>query len=518
MEKRKKISFDLIVVVFVACLIALKLSVLYLPFVKFGYLVPPGDDPANHYHMVMQVLAGKINFSYPPLFHIVIAWFSKIFHSEPMNIMRLITPALVVLPSLAVLVVTSKLFGRSAGLISFVVIICSSNYGLLAFGDGNYPNLIAGGLFLPLAFFYFIRSLQERRAGNYLLMILFIALLVLTHHLSTAMYIMIVFATFALMTLWNLYDKIFPKIWKSFAVFIGITLIISLFLYFLPIKTVFVNAIQSFGETGKVLSSASFSVPADLSEYPNQAGYLAWYFGIFSLLYALGLLLRDQKKNNGEKIAIVGLIAWFFIMFLASRTERIGLPGRFMRECYLPLAILSGLALKDLIISIPAISGRVILSGAFSLVILTNLVQINTGSYRSPEFFNKMIRFNDSDKIDASQIARYTTEDAVILANPTTPFLPAVSSRSVVFIKAGNAKNGEQMARAIGYNEATHVFVGFSTWQKPDPLAYPFFEDYGLISEGMDKTMRGSICPFNEFETGSRLYRVTEKCLDNLTK
>jgi len=478
MEDSYKKTMNVGALVFVACLILLKIYYLYFPFRFFEYLVPPGDDPVSHYLMIKTVLAGKVNFAYPPLFHIIIAGLSKLFGENPMTIMRIVTPALIVLPSIAVLIITSKLFGRVAGLFSFIIVLWASNYGLVAFGDGNYPNIIAGGFFLPLAVLYFIKSLQEKKARNYIFMAAFVLLIVLTHHLSTAMYIMIIFAIFSLLIVWNRYEKIMPKVWKTFIIFVGIVSVIASFLYLLPTKTVFISAIHSFNETGNVLSVSSFSKLTEFSEYNGQSGELAWYFGLFSLLYTLSLLLRKTEKRSGEKIAMIALVAWFLVIFLVSRTERIGLPGRFMRESYLPLAVLSGLALKDLLITIPGISRKAVLCGVFGLIVIMNLTQVNGGAYGPPEYFKNMIWFTSDDNEKTEYIKQSTTPGSAILANQTTPYFPIFAERMIVFADPKKMTDLLSFKQYVKASKVSYIFIGNKTGANPDGKPYPFFAPY----------------------------------------
>lgn len=507
MDARKKKLFKIASIVFVICLVALRLALIYFPFRFFDYLVPPGDDPVNHYQIVKSILGGSLSFSYPPLFHIIIAWLSKIFSQDPMTTMRLATPALVILPSIAVLIVASKFFGRAAGLLSFVVVLWASNYGLAAFGDGNYPNIIAGGFLLPLAFLYLVRSLQEKKKRNYIAVFLLVLLMVFTHHLSTAMFVAVVFAVFVSLIAWNLYEKILPRVWKTFVIFVGVTLGIAFFLYLSPAKTVFIDAFKSFGDTGKVLSTDVYSKPVPLDEYPTQSGSLAWYFGLFALLYSISLLLKKADKRNDEKIAIIGLVAWFVIIFLASRATSIGLPGRFARECYLPLAILTGLTLRDFLAAAVGISKKAVFCGVFGLIIVSSLVQVNGGQYRSPEFYGPMIRFSWLDKEKSDYIKELSNPEDKIIANPTTPYLPIFSERKIEFVSSVYITDQATLWRYLRDANPRYIFIGKKTAANPDEKVYPFFANFDEITDSLNQYAKtNKLTVAKEFDDGSVLY------------
>lgn len=508
MEEKKHNSFGLLSIVFVVCLILLRLYLIYFPFISFGYLVPPGDDPANHYFMIKPIIAGAaLDFTYPPLFHIVIARLSEFFHSDPIVLMTTITPFFIVLPAIAVLTVATKLFGRSAGLISFVIVLWTSNYGLMAFGDGNYPNILAAGFFLPLAILYFIRSLQEGRAYNYILLAVFSVLIVLTHHLSTAVYIMILFAVMLSLIIWNLHEKIVPKISRVTLVFIGSVSIIVALLYFLPTKQVFISALQSLSETGAFSAGASYSEPPSLVEYGAQSGQFAWFLGLVALLFAVSRVFQKQDGGKKEKIALISLAAWFLVIFVMSRSGAIGLPGRFLRECYLPLGILSGLMIEKMFLPVASVKKRIIIYGLFGLLIVFNLVQAGGNVFSSPDFFNNMIRFDQSDKEKTDGIMRVTKPGDVIIANPTTPYLPIFIKRDVRFSLVGQITSALSFRQNISSDSRVFVFIGTKPSAASAGSAYPFFANFDQISSEM-KNATKNLKPIKQWPDGSLLYEI----------
>lgn len=505
-EKRERV-LKIAVASFVLCLITLRLFWIYYPFHFFGYLVPPGDDPAVHYQMVKSILEGKISFDYPPLFHIIIAGLVKLFQSDPMTIMRIVTPAMIVLPSLAVLAVATKLFGRGAGLISFVVVLWTSNYGLMAFGDGNYPNILAAGFFLPLAILYFIKALQSGGKRNYFFLGLFTFLVVLTHHLTTAMYIVILFGIMLSLTAWNFHEKIMPKIARVFLIFLCSIAIIVGLLYFLPTKYVFISALQSLGKTGSVSVGESYTQLADLAEYPAQAGQFAWYLGLFALMYAVGRIFTKKEGGEKEKIVLLSLVAWFAVVFVMSRSGPSGLPGRFLRECYLPLGILSGVAVEGMFLTVVSRRKKEVIYGMFGVLIAFNLVQVNNGAYRAPDFFNPMIRFDQSDKEKADYIAQISKAEDIIIANPTTPYLPIFTERKIEFLSPIYIKDQIVLEQHLNQTKPKYLFVGKKTLANPDEKVYPFFADFDKLTDSLSlfaKTKKLTVA--KKFGDGSTLY------------
>lgn len=516
--KVKDLKPNLLLILIVAALTWARLAFLYYQFKINNYIIPPGDDPVNHYEIASNILAGKFSLSYPFLFHYLIGLISKLQGIDLMAAFVQFTPVLIILPSIAIFVFAWMNFGRLAAVISFAVALLASNYGLIGYADGNYPNILSAGFFMILALSFLLKIAVKGGKLNYLFFSLFTLLTLITHHLSTFYLAVILVCLLIVLTVWNKIYKDVEGYRQMIKFFLTATIIAVLVVALTPLRVPLLIYIKSLYSTRVALENAFyFSKILDFSDYGSLSGELVLSGGLFAMLYIASCLF-SKKYDKHVKVPLIFLMVWFLSIFLFSRFSFVGLPGRFARELAPPLIIAIGFFISDTSRVINSALKRVVYFSIFILILLVNLTQINAGPYRSPEFFNKMIRFAQSDKDDAAEIASFTVNKDVILANPTTPFLPIVSGRKIVFLKKTDVVSREQIAISVKHFEATHVFVGTSTWTKPDPIAYPFFKDFDVISDDMNKAMSKSTCPFQEFSSGSKLYEITEKCLKNLTK
>ena len=217
MTRHQKIS--LILFAAASFLIVLRIYTLYFPMRLFDYIVPPGQDPANHVLIIQNIMSGKWSLSYPPLFHGFIALVSSLFNLDPLGVLRSVTPLLTILPSIGVYIFLSKTVSRFSAFIAFVIALIASNYGLVAFGDGNYPNIIAAGFLTPVIFAYMINAFRKKVKPNLLYMLLFLLLLILTHHLTTAIFLFVTVVYLIVLAIWNSFEPIVPRLRKVFIAF-----------------------------------------------------------------------------------------------------------------------------------------------------------------------------------------------------------------------------------------------------------------------------------------------------------
>lgn len=490
-------------IIFVSTALAVRVYILYFPFKFYNYLVVPGGDPANHYTMVKEVISGQYNLIYPKLFHLMIAKFSLLSGLSVMDSFKAVTPLLVVLPSIAIYLFARRHFGRLAALISFAFMLWGgSNYGLLAFGDGNYPNILAAGFFMPLAFLFVLNALKKGGYRNYLWALLFIFLTVLTHHLTTAMLCLVLIVYLICLGYWNRSEKVTPRFRKLAFLLVLFMVVLAICLSYTSLKIPFVRMWQSLSSVGSVMGGDMFNQPLQYDEYAPQIGSFIWPAGIISLFILIYLM--GQKKEGRGRAVYLFILVWVGALFVLSRLEMFGLPGRFVREMAFPLTLSIGVSFAAILHRLPKMS-KIFTLGLLGLVVVINLTQINSGYAKSPDFFKSMIWFTEQDKEKSDYLRDLTSEGDKIIANPTTPYLPIFSERNVVFVSARSVSSLGELGAYVKRSGAKYLFVGRVTAANPDGKAYPFFADFDLITQQLDEYAQ-DLGIEREFSDGSTLY------------
>jgi|GEM_PF-1963177 len=473
--------------VFMLIAIALRLYVLYFPISFFGYLVPPGDDAIRHFEMITKILGGNFNTGYPWLFHLFVAAIVKVTGANVIDVLRVITPALVVLPSIAVYLFLKKSFSRVAALIGFVILLWASNYALIAYGDGNYPNIIAGGFFLPLSLLYLVLSLKERRLSYYLATATFAILTLLTHHLSAAYLLVIVLVYIISLGIWNRAEKIADNYART-TIFILVLLALSALVASLfSFREIFIQAYHSILQSGSVSAGVNFAMPIEFGEYGAQIGPFVYYGGLLGMIFLIYLLGQPKEKIN--KPALLLILVWFIVTYLLSRFSQAGLPGRFARELALPLVLAESIMIWRFIQAMRTNTQKILTVFGLGVIIVFELAQVNGGYYRTPDFFKKMIWFDASDKKSSDAIKAIVPQNEVVIANNTTPYLPIFAERKIVFIPLANTQNLTSLHVFADTYKARYVFVGRKTSANPTADGYSFFANFDKITSNLQKDL-----------------------------
>jgi len=508
--------------------LAARLYWLYLPFGVYKYLVPPGDDAVSHYNIIHRILQGGYYSSYPTLFHRLIIIFSQIAHVDIMTALRLVTPALVVLPAIAVYFFAKKHFGLIPALFCALLLLWTGNYPLTSFADGNYPNILAAGFFLPLALMELVTALRRNSLPAYLTALALALLVVMTHHLTIVLMLLIVIPYLVVLAVWNRFERLVPNLKIALLVCFLSFVVIAGLIWLLPTRAMFEESWKHFVSTGSFYSESGITILADYVEYPAQIGSLIFYGGLLGTFVLILLLGRSKESVN--KPAILLILTWLTVTFIASRLTFLGLPGRFLREMGIPLALSLGLACYYLLFSMRTKIQVVLGVTLLALVVYTNLVQVTNGAYRSPAFFNSAIWFTQEDKDKADVIKNLTAPGDIIIANPVTPYLPIFVEREfdfdawrninvesqalkLQFVSQAEAsawwdETAEGELKEIAESKgAKYVYVGTKTKAGPSGKAYPFFANFEKATESLSMGVK-NIKPLYKFHDGSALYQI----------
>ncbi len=443
-------------ILFILAAIIIRLAISYYPFLKFGYIVPPGGDPVNHAGLIDSILAGQISGEYPWTFHYISFLVAKLFGLNSMQSMLYIIPSLIILPALGVLFFLNKLFDKKTAFVGFVIMLFASNYGLKALGDGNYPNIIAAGLLMPILFVFFVKSFTRRKVTDYLLMFVAAILMIFTHHLTIA-YTLVVILLFLPLYFWLQKNEDETKSWRAVITVIILLVVCALVLFLSPLGEIFSKAIGNFERYGSFLATNTYNKPFSLGSYSAELGTLTYSGGLVSLIYLIFMLSRDNLRRD-QRISIILVLGWFVSLFLCSRTGLVGLPGRFTRELGPPLVIAMSIALYDIYSLIDSKRLKATAIILFSIIIYMNFIHFGGSVYASPDYYKNMVWLNDKDKEKIDMINNYTNSGEIIITNEDNPYFDYYLEGSVHLI-AVPLKSEEQLRQKIAKEHAKYIFI-----------------------------------------------------------
>ncbi|MFA7253000.1 MAG: hypothetical protein WC107_00420 [Patescibacteria group bacterium] len=333
----------------------------YYGLAHYQYLVPPGDDPMNHFLAANNIFEQKESvFSilqrggYPPAYHFMVAKAAEIFQADPLDIIKWSYPGILILCSLAVFLLAYSILGIEAGTAAFFIYSFATRLPVQTINDGSYPNLLAAQFLLPLglAFLtFFIKSRSKYRMWLLTLSILILLLIPLTHH----------FTTFYLLAIGTV---AWPVVLVSFWIFRrwqwkrGLLLFLIYFTLISGLAFVFLNT--SLFTSAKSLASTMihFGSSYPFFEIVATAKSVAWKipgdfisnFGTISLLIlVLGFLafpiILFRTKDKNWLFTFIFIYIWAIILFIGSRMTFLSNPDRLARDMTLPLAISAGVLL-----------------------------------------------------------------------------------------------------------------------------------------------------------------------------
>ncbi len=498
-------SLDFLIWIGIFLLIFYRLYVLYFPFKLFGYLVPPGNDPVVHYEMIKRVLSGDFNIQYPLLFHTLVAYASRITSIDPITIMKSIGPILVVLPPIAIYIFLKNNFGRLVGLVGVIISLLATNYGLLAFADGNYPNMISGGFLMPLTLMFLVFAANSKKISNYFWGLVLALIMVATHQLTMALFVLILIIFTTIMLIWNANEPGFKGVRRLGFFTIGFLVVLTLIVLASPLKSFFTNVFHLV-LSGGFVDDVAYIKPISFSEYQHAVGSFVWSGGLISIIYLIFLLGKKREEEN--KAAILLVLVWFAVCFLLSRMSVTGVPARFAREMAIPLIMAISISIVAIIRQNGNIIQKILASGFFGFIIVLNLVQVNGGAFSSPTYFNSMIWFSSQDKEKTDFIKLATAPEDIIASNRTTPYLPVFAGREVLFnLETNLSKNNlDEYLKKMG---AKYLFIGLKTGANPSGEVYPFFRDFDKTTEALTAVAKKNKYEVaHTFADGSVLYRI----------
>lgn len=541
MKKIKIRIPDILAVLLLLLGIGFQVYLIYFGYNTYHYLVPPGSDVIQHYNMIQKILAGgQINFaSYPPGFHLIVIFLSWISHVNIFHILTYWTPALIILPSLAMYFLLRQLFDQKVSAITTLLLLVGSAYPVTAFVDGNYPDMLAYGFFAIMMFAFLLRYFRTNKIANVVYASLFFMAIAVTHSF-TFVNIVAILLIFGLIQLYIMIVQGHFKI-KSWGwqYLIGLVIagIIFLSLYW-AVKIyggLIIKFADGFISNKPALTSTYLNQPIDYNEYPLANGPLIWYFGLVGILY----LIVSNFKTGLEARSKQLVLAWVIYLFVMSRFGASSLPARFARELAPPLIIAIGFLIDYIVAHNPLkVQGYKVALGyglIGFLVVMNSLLYV--GPAKLPDSFNQMVWFwpKDQDKIDYI-VQNVPAGSRVIYNQNADLFIPVKAPANFVPLKLTNdqyeiastttvehyqyKKLTSKEVKSLGgykkmiYNLQTqvfsapdYIFIDVKPPSDPDEKTYPRYAGFDVYNKVIvDISDEGTLV--KTFPDGAKLVRM----------
>lgn len=426
--------------------ITLKLLFIYYTYWHKHFLVPPGFDATVHFQQIEAIInTGKLHFSiYPPGFYLIVIIINKISQLDIFSILTTLTPVLMILPTLAIFFLLRQIFSIKVSVISAIILLLTSNYPVYAFVDGNYPDILAYGVFAVLLFTFMIKYLNNGKIINLIASIILLFLIALTHHFT----FFNVFGIIIIFTIWftikyflmpqNRQGKKYLLGASIYLIVIGTSLLLANFLYgntlIIGIKSLFISS----GGNQFLRQVLNYS------DYPVLSGNLIWYFGIAGFIYLISSSFKGNKEDNVKQLIII----WFLFYYIFSRFSSYGVPGRFSRELALPLVISMAYLLRAIFENnhLSYRLGRLLAYGLIGYLIIINSA-LYTNLDQLPDPYTNYVSYFPIDEQKVDYLAANIPEQTPILYNPNANlYFPIITKNNILAL--GLSANQENIVES----------------------------------------------------------------------
>ena len=514
----------------------LQIYFLYFGYIYYGYLVSPGGDVVPHLNMAESVLKNGLSLKagYPPLFHFIVVKLSQMFNVDILHILSFWTPILAVMPAMSMYFLLRQIFDQKISTISTLILLLTSQYPLFAFVDGNYPDMLAYGVFAILLFGFVIRYYKTQKIANLVIALALLILIAFTHNLTfvSVLTILVLFGLLQIILTYREHGIVFD--WKKITIFslVILTLGISVYFAFKMYGGLAVGFISGVINNKAYLADDFLNKTPDFTIYPSVMGNLVWYLGLTGLMFVLVSSFTKTVNIKTKQLVII----WFLFYFLLSRISSVGVPARFARELAPPLIICIGFLLNG-VFSIEAKKHRFGLFAAYGLIgflIITNSA-LYSGLLRLPEGFKSMVWFTKVDQQKVDYIKSETNNQDIILynqrANQFTPIKlenqlqPLELTKEEIDVVKNFQKNEAFQVdidllvskKTKQYKDISYIFVDKKPSTNPDEKVYPNYANYEQYSIALEQMAKGGEV-VKTFSDGASLVKVDFNRNNNQSK
>lgn len=474
-------------------IIGLRYYLIRFGFIYDGFVVPPGGDPAVHIQLAQFLASGhswlSSGLQYPPGFHLLVVGVANLFHISILQSVTILGQITVLLPILATFIIADKWFNRTVALVATALIGLASASPVIAYMDGNYPNLIGSSFLMIIGFTYFVESLREKPFINSIIASIAFILLAFVHHLSfILMLAVIIIYLIVLFIDQHRTGNHLPHFKRvgAFA-FVGIVLSGGLGWYLFG-ETLFLPALTKIiGGSTPSFSDAYLSRPLALGDYSATLGPLVLVMGIIGFL----LIMNSQSPSLKSERKIF-VLTWLSVIVALSQLSIIGLPSRLARELAIPFALCGGIVAHSLIVLARERWRKWLTLGMLFIFITSQTTMLMTGPANLPEGFASMIWLDTRD-LPKIKALNSLPNGSTIAMTPSSPYYSALVPNKQLFVSPT-------------LDKARYIFLAAKTKAHPDPVAYPYFAGFEYIDTAL-RTIPNTKIIFS-FPDGSEIREV----------
>lgn len=504
----KKIAIAILFLVFFA-----KLYFIISQFVDNKYLIAPGGDPVAHLATIQTILDGKFswhNISYPPLYHFVMALIVKLTGGDILAVMKYgaITLLFICIPIFYYL--SKYLFGFWTAFWGTLLFMLVSSNPLLNFVDGSYPDMLNYGVFVPLAFLFLLKSFEKKPFVNLILSLIFIILMIFTHHMTTAFAVLIIVIYLCVVGIYYYFTK--DKELKNYKIISLFFLLSGLVIYLLAkisFGPLIDTVIKSLFSGNSFITNTTFSKPPEFSNVSNLyilMPAILEFLGFAGLIYCLASIKHESYKK-------IFMIVWIIVLWGLSRTDMSGVAPRFLRELSFPLAILSGLIITKIIRLANNNIQKILIGGMIGYLIIINMIQLNMPPFLLPDGFKNMVWYRQIDQEKVDYITSNLPDKSSVISNPFSPYLPyflSKSNKKIGYEVIRNAPEIDQdnMSDYINSFSADYMLVGHPPMDNIDEKTFSEFVGYQEVTDLLNRYQYPEKDLVKQFLDGSKLIKL----------
>jgi len=314
----------------------------------YDWPFPRGVDSYQHAVMVRMMLTGGTTepfMLYPPGFHLLGAVLSRFSGLDPLMLLPIVAPALLLLPALACYALAARLWGWEYGLVAafFSGVLLNGSYQYIAYA--RYPSLVGAQFLFVLTVAAFIRLYLSPSIRNGVLLALLGSSVVLYHQVGSFYEVLLLGLLSVLFVPYLLLRR--RRRAPVFVLSLGLLGALSVFFawstYDLP---TLVGGLLTGGDSGQGGEAVAMAIGTKgappISRLVDLTSRAVLWLGLFGILLSFVGLLRRPNATNAAPFAV--LFAWSSIFLVGAYTKYSGFPDRFAQDSGTPLAVLAAFA------------------------------------------------------------------------------------------------------------------------------------------------------------------------------
>lgn len=506
-------SWKVLSFISVLILAAYRFYVIKWQFNFFHFLVPPSPDLVAHLQMTDGYINGTAKLgAYPPLLHIIVAFFANAFHVNSLAVFNLFAPFWIPVAIIVFYLLVAKIFDYKVAFWSTLVFAFVSSNPLLNFGDAQYADILGYNLIGPFYIIALVSLVKEFKYWKLALTFLLFGLFLSAHNLSSVLVYVVSFISIATYCFTSY--KIDKKQFKS-SFFVLISFCIGMVLFIILSRIFFGQLLSNIA--GSLISSDPLikNSTASVLNFDSISSLLPPFLEFLGLIGIAFLLLRISKDKT--RFSSIFVVVWILLCWLFSRSTMFVVPQRILRELPLPLSISCGILISDLLPILRNSWHKIAFVALFVYLVIINNSQVTVSPFLIPDGLKSQVWFRDIDQEKYDYIALNIDKADPILANFSNPILTykLVSAGYKVpgFASAtlSNLSESEQedfVNTKIQDSEAKYLLIGVMPEGVKPEVYFTSFVDYESSTKLLNLYKHKQSDLVKEFADGTKLILI----------